>query len=304
MRSSVKGSARQKGATVSGRLTLLFFRLTSHLPLPVLYFVANIAFYLAHYVFRAGRSRTLTNLRNSFPELSEAATNKLAARSSRNFIIVAIECFKMMAMTPDKIRKHVRAQNLDSVTSHLDKGQSVILLAAHHCNWEWVLLSYCAYMPAPVEVLYTPMKVDAVDYALLKMRTRLGATMVSAKGQGGLLMKSAKPVRVIAVGGDQAPGWSERKHWVQFLNQDTAFHMSIQRIARLTGYPVFFAKTRRIKRGHYEVDFEQVGFPPYDRGTQVLDRFAQVLEAHIREYPEDWLWAYRRWKYDRSVDDH
>ncbi len=303
MRSRTAPSDIEASATLGGRFILLFFRVISWLPLPVLYFLADGLYLLAYYVFRVNRKVTLTNLRNSFPELSEAAIDKLAARSSRNFLTVAVETGKMMSMTPNVVRRHVHTQNLEVVTSHLDNGQSVILLSGHQCNWEWIILSLCTYMTAPVDVLYKPMKIDAFDYAFLKMRARLGATMMSSQGEIGALIKSEKAVRVIGIAGDQAPGRSERKHWARFLNQDTAFYPAIQRIARLTRYPVFFVEMRRIKRGLYELDFKQIGYPPYDRGTQVLDRFIQVLEAYIRRYPEDWLWAYRRWKYGRDVDE-
>ena len=34
----------------------------------------------------------------------------------------------------------------------------------------------------------------------------------------------------------------------------------------------------------------------------VIDAYVRALETQIAAYPSEWLWAYRRWKYDRTVD--
>ena len=60
--------------------------------------------------------------------------------------------------------------------------------------------------------------------------------------------------RAIAMVADQEPTTSEHKHWMRFLNRDTAFYMGAEEIARVTKYPVFFVGMRRTARGFYEID--------------------------------------------------
>ena len=101
---------------------------------------------------------------------------------------------------------------------------------------------------------------------------------------------------------DQEPVSSERKHWLKFLNRDTAFFLGAEEIARTTRYAAFFVRLKRVARGRYEAEF----VPLAAAGGQLpagefTGRYAQLVEEQIREAPADWPWSHKRWKLKRPL---
>lgn len=283
-------------------LARLFYYSLSRLPLAVLYAITDALYFIVYRGFGATRKLTETNLRNSFPEKSAREIRQLGNRATRNLLSVGGEIIKGLTINEDELRRRLIVKNSESVNNYLDQGQSVILITAHHCNWEWILFAAGMNIRAPVDALFEPLNHPSVDRLFLALRTRFGANMVTAMGGIKDLVKTDSPVRAIGIVGDQGPGPQERKYWTQFLNQDTAFFKSIQTIARLTQAPLFFANMKRMRRGFYEVRLDEVATPPHGKDMAALENYVRALEAHIKEYPADWMWAYRRWKYDRDID--
>ncbi len=283
-------------------LAKLIFHSLSRLPLAVLYAVTDVLYLIVYRGFGVSRKLTEKNLRNSFPDKSAREIRQLGNQAARNLLSVGAEAIKGLTISEEQLRRRISVKNMESVNRYVDQGQSVILIAAHHCNWEWVLFAASMHLKAPMEALFEPLHYPSVDRLFLDSRSRFGVNMISAMGGIKGLINTDKPVRAIGIVGDQGPGPQERKYWTQFLNQDTAFFKSIQTIIRLTQLPVFFVNMKRVRRGFYEVQVDEVATPPYGKDMVVLENYVRALEAHIKKYPADWMWAYRRWRYDRDID--
>ena len=68
--------------------------------------------------------------------------------------------------------------------------------------------------------------------------------------------------------------------------------------------PVFFVGMTRVRRGYYEPRLQLLAQPPYSDGNiEIIERYVRVAESHIRQYPADWLWMYRKWKYKKPFYD-
>ena len=99
------------------------------------------------------------------------------------------------------------------------------------------------------------------------------------------------------------------KHWTRFLNQDTAFFVGAETIARFLEAPVVYVAMRRLKRGHYALHLHVLAEPPYDitdeagteTGAWIVEAYARKLEQEIRASPPDWLWVHNKWKYSKLV---
>jgi len=104
--------------------------------------------------------------------------------------------------------------------------------------------------------------------------------------------------RILAMVADQTPAHSEIQYFTSFLNQNTAFFVGADKIARHTGYPVFFFEMRRLRRGYYEATFHKLSEAPFDVNKfGVIESYARILENAIIGSPSDWLWSHRRWKH-------
>jgi KDO2-lipid IV(A) lauroyltransferase len=68
--------------------------------------------------------------------------------------------------------------------------------------------------------------------------------------------------------------------------------------------PVLFVILTKVKRGYYELTFELITDHPREEAPDfITSRYAEMLEAVIREKPEYWLWSHRRWKYKKPVNN-
>lgn len=275
-------------------------KLLSQLPLSVLYVLSDCLYVLVYHFWRFRRQLSLSNLRNSFPDKSAAELDLIARQAYRNACDMIAEVLKGAVISEHELRRRVRILNADAVTRFTQAGQSVIMLLSHHCNWEWLLLAGCLEPGVNVDPVYKPLRVSAVDHFLLRARSRFGGNPLPARRFLVEVLKRRGAARVFAIVADQTPRHDEEKHWTRFLNQDTAFFVGADRIARITRAPVFFVGMRRVRRGYYEARLQLLAEPPYSGARpDVIERYARTAEAHIAQYPADWLWMYRKWKYKK-----
>jgi len=183
----------------------------------------------------------------------------------------------------------------------------VVLLAAHFCNWEWLLLAAGAQLGIPIDAVYKPQPVAGFDRFMREGRSRFGGNPIPANNFLFEVMKRKGQARAYALVADQTPQRSEEKHWSRFLNQDTAFFVGADKIARILNAPVLFVSMKRERQGFYVARLELLAAPPYardpegDQGAAIIERYARALEDEIRASPADWLWIHRKWKYAKPL---
>ena len=102
---------------------------------------------------------------------------------------------------------------------------------------------------------------------------------------------------VIGLVADQSPTLRPDSHWFRFLNQNTVFHDGGEAMALKFKLPIYFAYSKRIAPGRYEIRFDEIydgkeDVAPYE----ITGRYVKKLESMILECPELWMWSHKRWK--------
>ena len=282
----------------------LLLTLISKVPFAALYFVSDVFYLLNRYVIRYRYDVVRSNLRNAFPERSEREIGTLTEQTFRNLADTLVETIKGIGISRDELERRMEITASSRVHELYDQGRPLLFLTAHYCNWEWLLLYSCMYLPHPLMVAYQPFHNKRFDEFMLEARTRFGGKLVPATELIRKIIKHRKTLRTLTLLGDQSPARNERKYWTTFLNQDTAFIDGTDSLAWLTKMPVIFVTTKRLKRGHYDVSLKVIAEPPYEKNVHtVVERYARELEAMIQADPAAWLWSHRRWKFRRSDDD-
>lgn len=277
-------------------------RAAAALPWGLLYGVAHLLAWIAWRVVPYRADVVRENLTIAFPELDPRELSEVMRRYYRGFGEVLVEVVKAARLAPQDIRRRVVLQGLAAVRERIAAGTPVLLVAAHQCNWEWMLLALSLELGFPLDAAYKPLVDPWAEREMLKLRTRFGSRLVPAQQLLGDIIKRGRTPRAIAMVADQEPRTSEHKHWARFLNRDTAFYVGAEEIARVTKFPVFFVAMRRVRRGQYEVAFE-----PLAEGGEALasgeltERYARRVEQQIRAAPADWPWSHKRWKLKRSL---
>jgi len=96
--------------------------------------------------------------------------------------------------------------------------------------------------------------------------------------------------------------WNRREGvFVEFFGRPACTTDGLALLALHTGAPVIPAFMVRKPNGHYRLVIgEEV--PLVDTGDRKTDaivntqNFTRVIEALVRQYPDQWLWVHRRWQ--------
>jgi Kdo2-lipid IVA lauroyltransferase/acyltransferase len=274
----------------------------SRLPLRVLYAFGSFAYMLAYYVAKHRQHVIREQLGKVFPDKSEAEREAIHKRFLKNFCDVFMEILKSVSMSETDMRARVTVLNLEVARRHLDAGQSIMFVTSHLGNWEWLLHGMTLHLGYPVDAAYKPLHDQWAERLMLKLRSRFGARLVPAKDLLADILKRRAIVRAMAMNADQAPVSTDQRYWTRFLGQDTAFYIGAEQIARATRLPVIYAVMRRVRRGYYEVELQQLwdGRETTERNT-IMERYARACEIDVYKSPSDWLWSYRRWRLKKPL---
>lgn len=262
-----------------------------------------VAYFVTYHVLRWRRRLSLTNIDNAFPDKSPAERQEILRQSYRNLGHFLAESLWGWNASAEALAERVRIVNPELITRFTSRGQSVVLLAAHFCNWEWLLLTAGIELRIPIDAVYKPQRMRGIDDFLKARRSRFGGNPIPHQSFMFEVMKRRGDVRAYALVADHTPKHNEEKHWTRFLNQDTAFFVGADKIAKIVKAPVIYVAMRRDGPGRYVVELTLLAEPPYDRdsGPEIVERYARKLEEEIRRSPADWLWLHRKWKYRKPL---
>jgi Kdo2-lipid IVA lauroyltransferase/acyltransferase len=273
-------------------------RLISRLPFGMLYMLSDFLFFVTFYVVKYRRKIVWKNLTRSFPEKSESDLRKIEKEFYKNLADYAVEMLKLLTISKEELGKRMVFTNPELVSNYISKGQSLLHLASHHFNWEWLLTTGSFVLAGEMDFVYQPVHNEFFNKFSLQSRTRFGAHAITRDSVAREIIKRKSIVRNVALVGDQYPGYGhDKKFQITFLNQDTVFFLGTMQLAILTQYPVIYQALRKVKRGHYEVTMIELATPPYPKDSrEAIVNYARQIELLIRERPAEWLWSHNRWK--------
>lgn len=281
----------------------MLLKLLSKLPLNLLYLLAGLIYLIVYYVVRYRRPIVFDHIRTAFPKMSEKEVRRLAKRFYRNLADITVEIIKGISISGQELEQRTTHKNLELIHALADQGQSFVLLSSHAGNWEWLQLAVGMKMPIPMGSVYKPLHNRKMDQVFFEMRSRFGATLIEATEFMDVVVKNRKKQLIYAILADQKPRGSAKCHVTEFLNRETRFFTGPEKVAQFARAPVVFVHMTRLKRGYYEIEYELIAEPPYQKQKDyypITESYARAVEKHILQYPDSWLWSNRRWRVRRA----
>ena len=254
------------------------------------------------YFTGAGRRRGITcdNVRLSGIAKNEVEVRRIAKHSFRHFACLVIDSLKSdKVFTSETWRDHVE-MDVDPATMELMKkpGQGVILISGHLGNWE-IAAQIISYIK-PVVGITRDMNNPYTD-KLMKERKPRNNFKLTPKHDAdmGRLLTTLKDGHILALLIDQ----HARKGgmMIDFFGTPASAHTSHAMLHLITRIPMCFGYC--VKTGPMQFKFKAL--PPItaertgNRNADVkaiLEQLTAELESAIRAYPEQYLWAHRRWR--------
>lgn len=271
------------------------------LPLGALFLFGDLFYLLAYRVIGYRKDIVRSNLKNSFPEKSEDEIVKIEKRFYRHLGDSFIEWFYPMHRSARQLKPRYVFKNPELLNGLHEKGISVAGVLGHYGNWEWLSL-----LPTEVKhkvwAIHKPLKNPYFNQLINGLRSKYGVHMISTKDSYRKLKmeKDNGEVTMTYFLADQSPQESKIKYRTSFLGQETPVFLGAEQIAKKLDMAVVFFDIRKVRRGHYEIEFKLLSEnPKSEENHAITDFHVRVLEDRIKEEPEWWLWSHRRWKHKR-----
>ena len=277
---------------------IYFLYILSWLPLPILLFFARLVYYLLYYVIGYRKKVVRENLQKSFPEKSLAEIIKIEKSFFKYLADLIFEIIQLSSISESELRKRVKFNGLNQLEDYFNRKESVIACTGHYGNWELCMLALGLNLSATEYVIYKPLANEVFENWFQQWRTKYGNKFVPMRQTLRQIIATKDEPTMFCFASDQTPVREETQYSLQFLNQQTAVLLGLEKIALQTNRPIFYFDVKRIKRGYYEVFIQPLCLnPKATNGHEITDMLFKYLNQTIQEKPDYWLWSHKRWKF-------
>lgn len=284
-------------------LLLPFLLLLSVLPWGTGNGIAWMIYVLLYHVLHYRRKVVRTNLRNSFPEKSEAERAKIEKQFYKHLADVFMDGFRAFTISKDELRRHMRCKNPEVLRKYYDEGKDVIVAVGHYNSWELFLTGLNLFIRHRAVVIYQPLSNKFLDRFLRKRRSEFNTQMLPRNDVREFYNTPRKELSAIVFAIDQSPPNAHKCYWMTFLHQETGVNFGTEKMAKDHDQPVVYARITKEKRGSYVLEFVDVSSNPRDTDYGfITEKATRLLEEDIRSNPEYWLWSHKRWKKTRPAE--
>jgi KDO2-lipid IV(A) lauroyltransferase len=251
-----------------------------------------------------GHRMARAQLAAAFPDKSTGDIEKILIGMWDNLARSVIEySYLDLIWDADPARPHATRILVDQASADrwsqlLEERRPVIGFAAHLANWELAAIGIAAFGLEPAIPMRTP-RIRALADELIRMRKQSGCTPIPSGADTIIEIRNAvKRGAIVGILVDQhhADGIE-----VTFFGRRCRMNPILVRLARVFNAKIYGARVIRLPDRRFR--YEMVGpiEPARDAAGQIeisgtMQAIASIIEAWIREYPDQWMWLHRMWR--------
>ncbi|MCX5695665.1 MAG: ELM1/GtrOC1 family putative glycosyltransferase [Candidatus Omnitrophica bacterium] len=248
------------------------------------------------------RARSYANIKAAFgSKLSPKAITKITKEFYESFGQSLIEIFLIPKVGQAYMKKYIEIEGLENIYAGLKKGKGVILLAVHAGSWELSNI-ICANLGFPFYLFVKGQSFPRLNELLNNYRRQKGCSIITKEGGLKQLIDALKNNATVGITLDQGGKGGDL---VEFFGRTASMSTGGIKLALKYGssvVPVYFTRKSgpkiKVLVGK-EIELSRAGDLEKDVKDN-LRRAVQVFEEYIREYPKEYLWTYKIWKYSNQ----
>jgi Kdo2-lipid IVA lauroyltransferase/acyltransferase len=246
------------------------------------------------------RRAAMFNLKLAFPESSEAEREQIIRDMIRQIGWMAGEFSQFPKYTPENIERIVAIDGAENFDRAQSRGKGVLFLTGHMSAWELAPFAHALY-GHPLHFLVRPVANPRVDALINRYRCLSGNRPIEKNRSARAILKVLGDGGTVGILADTNTSLEEGV-FANFFGIPASTTSGIARIALRTdaavvaGFLAWDAAQNKYRlQFSPALDLVRTGDEDADVRANTA-RFTAVIEAYVREHPDQWLWVHKRWK--------
>ncbi len=255
---------------------------------------------LGYHLVRSRRHVAEVNIRLCFPELSEVERARLVRDAFRSAGMGVMETINAWWASDRRIASLAHFEGLEHLEKARASGKGVMILSAHFTSLE--IGVRIMSMKATVSAMYKPVANPVFDLVQKRGREQKAhCAMIGHRDVRGFIT-ALREGTLVWYSPDQYPNTNQRAI-VPFFGQPAYTFTATGRLVRMSKAIVLPVHVTRRRGGSgYRLKIH----PPLENFPTGVDeadalRINQLIEAAVRETPEQYFWVHRRFKVPRRI---
>ncbi len=278
--------------------------LVEHTPSRLACFLARRVGDVAFFFMPRRRRIAVDNILKAGIADTPRAARRIARASARSIALTVAESFIFPRYKDADSR--IEFEISQSARDAIDASKcGFICYSGHFGNWEIGAQALSRFKP--VTGIARPMNNERVQALMDRKQMRADfETIDKHSGRPMDMVRALKRNRVLAILSDQhARG--DNAVVIDVFGRPAKTYPTPVVLQQLTGAPIFFIYSLRTGFMRFRIKFSEPLFYKVSKENKAADILAATqdlskrLEEIIRQYPEQYLWAHRRWKYAEKM---
>jgi len=249
---------------------------------------------------------TLFNLAIAFPELAPEERARIGRESYEHFALNVVDFVRAQRWDEDELMRHVSVVGEENLRAALASGRGAFLLTLHMGNFE-VAARVMGVLGIPTLFVGRPMANSLLYQRVTSSRTAAGSELIDRSNAAIGMLRAIRAGQVVVILNDQ---YSRRRRgrFVPLFGVRCSTSIGIATLTLRSGAPVLCGFVVRDGPDHHTLFFLPQLPDIVSTGDRAADverttaEYNQKLEEVIREYPEQWMWAHRRFRHSPDLE--
>lgn len=270
------------------------------LPRPVASVVGRCVAWAGFHLSKKLRTIAEHNLRLALPELDAPGRKRIVRGVFSNLGRLLVEFCQLPKINAQNISERVVYDGFENFSRAQAQGRGVLFLTAHYGAWELCPYAHALY-GHPLKFVVRPIDNPLVDGLVNRYRTRSGNQVIEKKNSLKEILSTLKRGGAVGILIDQN-AFQEAGVFAPFFNIPACTTTGLATIALRTGaeiVPGVLIWDGRLRKHRLRFEPSVPLATSANKQQAIVDittRCNQVLEALVRQHPDQWLWVHRRWK--------
>jgi len=253
------------------------------------------------YLLKKERTRSIESLKVAYgSQRSTEELSRIVRKNFRNLGKGLVEILNLQYLKPHQIDALISIEGEEYLKEAASRGKGIILITGHCGNWE-LLGAAMAIRGYPLHVIAAPLYDPRIDEWIIRLRSRFNIATISrgSPSSSRKILNVLRKKEMLALLIDQDTRVDGV--FVNFFNKKANTPSGAARLALRSGATTIMFFIARLSGDRHQITIHKpVALTRTSDAEKDVEtntaQFTSTIEAHIRQYPDQWVWMHRRWR--------